>query len=104
MTTKIKYLLPRIAVGEPWEQAIRASVRSINGFTVSNSRGRPLLRYRPSDGNPESCVLPVDWSKAETERILLLVNRIAKLRLSGDQGTLKGALQATQDQSTTMKR
>ena len=63
-----------------------------------------MLRYRSSDGKPESCVLPVDWSKAETERILLPVNRIAKLRLSGDQGTLKGALQATQDQSTTMNR
>ena len=96
--------MPRTAAGEPWEQAIRSSVRSKDGFTVSNSRGRPLLRYRPSDGKPESCVLPVDWSKAETERILLLVNRIAKLRLSGDQGTLKSALQATQDQSTTMRR
>ena len=76
-------------------------MRSKNGFTVSIPE---VVHCLPSDGKPERCVLPVDWSKAETERILLPTNRIAKLRLSGDQGTLKGALQATQDQSITMNR
>ena len=97
--------MPRTLAGAPWEQAIRSSVRSKPGFTVSEARGRALLRYRPTDGGkPESCVLPLDWSKPNTEKILLLSNLIAQLILSGEQGTLKGALAVAQGQSTTRRR
>lgn len=97
--------MPRTLAGAPWEQAIRTSVRSKPGFTVSEARGKTLLRYRPTDGGkPESCVLPLDWSPANTERILLLSNRIAQLIISREQGTLKGALAIAQGQSTTMRR
>ena len=96
--------VPRTLSGDPWEQAIRSSVRGKPGFTISQARGRALLRYRPPEGKDDSCVLPLDWAKANTEKILLLSNRIAQMRLSGDQGTLKGALAAAQDSSTTMRR
>lgn len=97
--------MPRTLAGAPWEQAIRSSVRGKPGFTVSEARGKTLLRYRPTDGGkPESCVLPLDWAKANTEKILLLTNRIAQLVISREQGTLKGALAMAQDQSTTMRR
>ena len=96
--------MPRTLAGAPWEQAIRSSVRNKPGFTVSQTRGRALLRYRPPEGKPDSCVLPLDWAKANTEKILLLSNRIAQMILTSDQATLKGALAAAQDSSTTMRR
>lgn len=47
--------------------------------------------------------LPVAWDKDETDRALLLINRISELVLSGDHGTLKGALASAQGSSKTMK-
>ena len=98
--------MPRINSGKPWEQALRSSIRSSKpGWTVTEARGKTLLRYRPADGSkPDSCLLPLPWEVSSTEKILILSNRIAAIMAAGEQGTLKGALAAAQDSSTTMRR
>ena len=98
--------MPRINSGKPWEQALRSSIRNSKpGWTVSEARGKTLLRYRPTDGGkPDSCLLPVAWEASSTEKILILANRIAALVVAGEQDSLKAALAAAQGQSVTMRR
>ena len=98
--------MPRTNSGKPWEQALRSSIRSSKpGWTVSEARGKTLLRYRPTDGGkPDSCLLPLPWEASSTEKILILANRIAALVAAGEQDSLKGALAAAQGSSTTMRR
>jgi len=45
----------------------------------------------------------VAWDKNETDKALLLINRIAELVLSGEHGTLRRALTSAQGSSKTMK-
>jgi len=98
--------MPRINSGRPWEQALRSSIRTSKpGWTVSEARGKTLLRYRPTDGSKsDSCLLGLLWEASSTENILIMVNRVASLVLDGEHDSLKGALAAVQDQSTTMRR
>ena len=64
-----------------------------------------LLVWRPVGTKEKHTVaLPVDWLPGETNRALLLINKIAKLVLTGEQDTLKGALAVAQDSSGTMRR
>ena len=64
-----------------------------------------LLVWRPVGTKEKHTVaLPVNWLPGETNRALLLINKIAKLVLTGEQDTLKGALAVAQDISGTMRR
>ena len=92
--------------GAAWERGFRAAVRAGKpGWTVLNNRGRMLLVWRPVGTKEKHTVaLPVDWLPGETNRALLLINKIAKLVLTGEQDTLKGALAVAQDSSGTMRR
>lgn len=92
--------------GAAWERGFRAAVRAGKpGWTVLNNRGRMLLVWRPIGTKEKHTVaLPVDWLPGETNRALLLINKIAKLVLTGEQDTLKGALAVAQDSSGTMRR
>ena len=98
--------MPKITTGAAWEQGFRAAIRAGKpGWTVSNVNGRIGLRWRPNDGGkPQSLVLPLEWSKNNQDRAILLVNRIAKAVLTGEQGTLKGALDEAQAGSVTMRK
>lgn len=98
--------MPRIAAGAPWEQGFRAAVRTSKpGWTVSDSRGRVMLKYRPvGRGAQQAVVLPLDWSPTNTDKALLLINRIVKEVLSGQQESLRGALEIAQAGSNTMKK
>ena len=98
--------MPKITTGAAWEQGFRAAIRAGKpGWTVSNINGRIGLRWRPIDGGkPQSLVLPLEWSKNNQDRAILLVNRIAKAVLTGEQGTLKGALDEAQAGSVTMRK
>lgn len=49
-------------------------------------------------------MLPLDWTPANQTKALLLINRIAKAILQGEQDTLKGALQTALASSTTMRK
>ena len=84
--------------GAAWERGFRAAVRAGKpGWTVLNNRGRMLLVWRPVGTKEKHTVaLPVDWLPGETNRALLLINKIAKLVLTGEQDTLKGALAVAQ--------
>ena len=98
--------MPKITTGAAWEQGFRAAISAGKpGWTVSNVNGRIGLRWRPNDGGkPQSLVLPLEWSKNNQDRAILLVNRIAKAVLTGEQGTLKGALDEAQAGSVTMRK
>jgi integrase len=96
--------MPKLSSGAAWEQGFRAAVRGGKpGWTVSNNRGRVMLKWRPSgSGTQQTVMLPVDWSPGGTDKALLLINRIAKLIASGQQDTLKGALAVARGGSSTM--
>jgi integrase len=98
--------MPKTTSGEAWEQGFRSAIRADKpGWTVSNVNGRVGLRWRPVDGGKaQSLVLPLDWSKANQDRAILLVNRIAKAVLTGQHDTLRGALDEAQDASNTMRK
>lgn len=99
--------MARISTGELWEQGFRAAVRSGKpGWTVAAARGKINLRYRPTGGEggeAQSVLLPLNWEKANIDRALLLINQIAKSILSGQEDSLRGALQLAQGASTTMR-
>ena len=98
--------MPKIAAGAPWEQGFRAAVRAdAIGWTVSNHNGRIRLEHRPpGTGKKQTVVLPLDWAPSNTNKALVLINRIAKSVLSNEHGTLKSALAAAQGASTTMRQ
>jgi len=64
--------------GAAWERGFRAAVRAGKpGWTVLNNRGRILLVWRPVGTKEKHTVaLPVDWLPGETNRALLLINKI----------------------------
>jgi integrase len=98
--------MPKTKAGKGWEQGFRATVRSnTTGWTVSPVKGRIQLRWRPTDGRKhQSVVLPLEWSSDNQARAVLLVNQVAKLMLSNEHDSLKGALEAAQAMSTTMRK
>ncbi len=98
--------MPQTAAGAAWERGFRASVRAGKpGWTVVNNRGQVQLVWRPIGTKIKQTVsLPTEWLPGETNRAHLLINKIAKLILSGEQETLKGALAVAQDSSSTMRR
>lgn len=98
--------MPKTNSGLPWEQGFRASVRADKpGWTVSAVNGRVCLRWRPMDDRKhQSVMLPIEWSKNNQNQASLLVNKIAKLILSGEHDSLKGALKEAQASSTSMRK
>ena len=98
--------MPKTAAGAPWEQGFRAAVRAdAIGWTVSQHNGKIRLEHRPPrTGKKQSVMLPLDWAPRNTNKALLLINRIAKSVLNNEHGTLKSALAAAQGASTTMRQ
>jgi len=96
--------MAKTSSGAPWEQGFRAAVRAGKpGWTVTNMRGKVMLRWRPpGSGSQQTVVLPLDWGPAQTDQAILLINRIAKQILSGKQQTLQGALPVAQQGTSTM--
>ena len=64
--------MPKLNIGEPWEQKLRKTVRSISkGFTVSQTRGKALLRYKNAGLKRSiSKTLKGDWTEDNAENIL----------------------------------
>ena len=64
--------MPKLNIGKPWEQKLRKTVRSISkGFTVSQTRGKALLRYKNAGLKRSiSKTLKGDWTEDNAENIL----------------------------------
>ena len=98
--------MAKIDSGEAWEQGFRAAVRAGKpGWTISQSRGQVQLAWKPVGGHQkrQTVALPVGWVKGETDKALLLVNRIAELVLSGQHDTLRSALAEARGSSKNMR-
>ena len=69
--------MPKINTGEPWEQNLRKKVRSIsklrklNGFTVSQTRGKAILRFK-NRGEKRTIgrMLQGNWTEDNAENLL----------------------------------
>ena len=102
--------MPRIARAELWEQQFRKEVRRVlDGLTVSEHNGNIRLRYKAADGTEallktQTAIIKVAWSQEKWTDALALIKKAAALVAKGDQDSLKGAIAAAQDRSTTMRR
>jgi integrase len=98
--------MAKIDCGEKWEQGFRAAVRASKpGWTITKAKGKICLRFRPIGGNgrSQSVLLPLEWSKTNTDKAILLINRIAKGVISGQHDSLKAALEEGLAESSTMR-
>ena len=67
-----------------WTQALRGAIRQLEGFTVTNSRGRGRLQYRPTGLSAESTQLPYRWEQGDWSDVAL---RVRKIAIAVNQGT-----------------
>ena len=69
--------MPKIKVGEPWEQNLRKKVRSISklrklkGFTVSQTKGKAILKFKnPGEKRTIGRMLKGSWTEDNAENLL----------------------------------
>jgi hypothetical protein len=60
-----------------WVKALRGAIRGLEGLTVTNSRGRVRLQYRPTGLSAESTQLPYRWEQDDWSDVALRVRKIA---------------------------
>ena len=102
--------MPRTLNGDAWEQQFRKEVRRVlDGLTVSEHNGSIRLRYKAAAGNEallktQTAMIKIPWSEAKWTDALALIKKVAVLIIRRDHDSLKGAVAAAQDTSTTMRR
>jgi len=67
-----------------WVKALRGAIRQLEGFSVTNSRGRVRLQYRPAGLSAESTQLPYRWEQGDWSDVAL---RVRKIAIAVNQGT-----------------